>query len=60
MILPADEEYPDSTFVEDVALLTKESAIIMNPGAPSRRGETAEIKKVLRNYYTNIEEVKEP
>jgi len=60
MVLKEDERYPDSTFVEDVALLTGDCAIIMNPGAPSRRGETADIKKVLREHFTNIEEVREP
>ena len=60
IVLDGDANYPDSTFVEDNALLTKECAIIMNPGAPSRRGEIAEIKKKLEDYYSNIEEVKEP
>ena len=32
IVLPPDEEYPDSTFVEDTALLTKKCAIISNPG----------------------------
>lgn len=35
-VLDADENFPDSTFVEDVALLTPHCAIITNPGAPSR------------------------
>ncbi len=60
VVLPPDERYPDSTFVEDVALLTKNCAIITNPGAPSRRGETADIKRVLMDFYSNIEEVQEP
>src|SRR4030067_1606772 len=59
-VLSADERYPDSTFVEDVALLTGDCAIVLNPGAPSRRGETADIKRVLRTHYANIEEVREP
>ena len=58
--LDSDEEYPDSTFVEDVALLTSKCAIITNPGAPSRRGETAAMKKVLQDYYANIEKVQAP
>ena len=29
-VLAKNEQYPDSTFVEDVALLTKECAIITN------------------------------
>ena len=59
-VLNADEQFPDSTFIEDVALLTKDCAIITNPGAPSRKGETAEIKEVLKEYFTNIEEIREP
>jgi dimethylargininase len=60
VVLEEDERYPDSTFVEDTALLTSECAIITNPGALSRRGEIIEIKNVLKEYYSNIEEVKEP
>ena len=59
-VLEADEHFPDSTFVEDVALLTPKCAIIANPGADSRKGEIAGIKKVLTNFYSNIEEIKEP
>jgi len=60
VVLEADEDYPDSTFVEDTALLTKECAIITNPGALSRRGEIAEIRDVLKQHYNNIEEVQLP
>ena len=60
IVLGCDEEYPDSTFVEDVALLTRDCAIFMRPGALSRREETAEIRNVLSKYYINIEEVREP
>jgi len=60
IVLEKNEQYNDSTFVEDVALLTKNLAIVTNPGAPSRRGETTDIKRVLRDYYINIEEVQEP
>jgi len=60
IVLEKNEQYHDSTFVEDVALLTKNFAIVTNPGAPSRRGETKEIKRILRDYYINIEEVQEP
>ena len=59
-LLKADEQYPDSTFVEDVALLTQECVIITNPGTLSRSGETTEIKEVLKDYYKVIEEVRNP
>lgn len=59
-VLNEDERHPDSTFVEDVALLTADCAIVLRPGAPSRRGETADIKRVLRALYADVEEVQEP
>ena len=60
LVLLPDEGFPDSTFVEDVALLTPHCAIITNPGAPSRKGEIAGIKIVLGDLYQNIEEVSNP
>jgi len=60
LVLGPDEQFPDSTFVEDVALLTKNCAIITNPGAPSRKGETAAIKDVLKGFYGEVEEVLAP
>ena len=60
LVLGPDEQFPDSTFVEDVALLTKNCAIITNPGAPSREGETAAIKDVLKGIYGEVEEVQAP
>ena len=59
-ILDADERFPDSTFVEDVALLTPECAILTNPGAPSRKGEVDGMKEVLTQYYDAIEEIVNP
>jgi dimethylargininase len=37
--LPALDDYPDSVFVEDTALILPEGVIALNPGAPTRRGE---------------------
>ena len=50
-LLPADEEYPDSCFVEDVAVVTEKCAIITNPGAPTRKGEIENIGPVLEKFY---------
>lgn len=50
-VLPADEDYPDSCFVEDVAVVTSKCAIVTNPGAESRKGETAAIVPVLKKFY---------
>ena len=59
-ILPPDEDYPDSTFVEDVALLTPRCAILTRPGAPSRRGETLAMQAALESFYDNIDRIQGP
>ena len=48
--LEADPRYPDSTFVEDTAVLTDRRAIISRSGAPSRAGEVDEMKIVLARF----------
>jgi len=58
--LEANENFPDSTFVEDTALLTPHCAIITNPGAVSRRGEIIGMKRVVQEYYSDIEEILSP
>jgi len=59
-ILEPDENFPDSTFVEDTALITPHCAIICNPGAPSRKGETVEINKALKKHFKDIVYIKDP
>ncbi len=56
-VLDALDEYPDSTFVEDVAICTKNCAIITNPGASSRKGEIIGMHDILAKYYSNIERI---
>ena len=50
-VLPADERYPDSCFVEDPAVITRKCAIITNPGAPTRNGEKEEIIGAIRAFF---------
>lgn len=50
-ILPAAEEFPDSIFVEDCALVFGEGAILLKPGAESRAGEAALIAPVLAQHF---------
>jgi dimethylargininase len=49
--LAADSRYPDSTFVEDTAVLTEKCAVLMRPGAESRAGEVASIGEVVSDFY---------
>jgi dimethylargininase len=58
--LEADESYPDSTFVEDTAVVVPSGAIITRPGADSRGGEVESIKEVLAQFYTGTKSIREP
>ncbi len=52
--LPALDEFPDSIFVEDPALVFSEGAILLRPGAPSRLGEAAAIAPALRLRFDQV------
>ena len=45
--LPIDLDHPDSTFVEDTAILVPGAAILTRPGAVSRAGEVDRIRPAL-------------
>jgi dimethylargininase len=48
--LAEQPEMPDSVFVEDTALVLDAGAVLMRPGAASRRQEVASIAEALRPY----------
>jgi dimethylargininase len=50
LTLPAEPDLPDSVFVEDVAIVLDEVAVLTRPGALSRRAEVASVAEVLRRY----------
>lgn len=58
--LPADPDYPDSTFVEDTAILTERCAVIARPGALSRRGEVIDMSSVVARFYSNLLHIQQP
>jgi dimethylargininase len=53
--LPADEAHPDSTFVEDTALVTPRGVLLTRPGAESRRGEVAAIGRAMAGFFPEAE-----
>lgn len=59
-VLDPDPEFPDSTFVEDAAVLTPRLAVITRPGAESRLGETAAIRRALEPFYTAFSPITPP
>jgi len=58
--LEANERYPDSTFVEDTAVLIPAGAILTRPGAASRVGEVESIKETLSRLCPRIASIQEP
>lgn len=59
-ILEADKKFPDSTFIEDTAVIDKDFAVITNLGAQSRKGEENEIKNIIKEFFDNIISIKKP
>jgi dimethylargininase len=58
--LEADDRFPDSTFVEDTAVITERGAILMRPGAASREGEVAAMKPVLEGIFGTMPAIEAP
>lgn len=53
-VLPPLEEFPDSVFVEDPALVFTDGAILLRPGAPTREAESAAIGPALRGQFDTV------
>lgn len=58
--LPPDPHHPDSTFVEDTAVVTDRGAILTRPGAVTREGEIDAMRTALRAWYANLAEIRHP
>lgn len=52
-VLPALDEFPDSCFVEDTAVITRAGAIIDNPGAGTRNGEAKAMEPTIREFFSD-------
>ena len=57
VVMKPNAQFPDGTFVEDVAICLKDHAIITRPGAESRRGETANVASALSDYYGSFDRI---
>lgn len=73
--LEPDPRYPDSTFVEDVAIVAEalpqgrasapasangRSAVLTRPGAESRSGEVESMREVLADFFPRPGEIQSP
>jgi dimethylargininase len=58
--LPPDPAFPDSTFVEDAAIVTARGAILTRPGAPTRAGEVRAMETALGRWFPNLDRIEPP
>jgi dimethylargininase len=48
--IPADDQCPDSCFLEDTTLVLDELAVVTRPGSETRRGEVAGVAPFIRRH----------
>ena len=58
--LEPDDAYPDSTFVEDTAVVVGETVVLTRPGAASRGGEVATVAEPLKQFFSRLESIQAP
>lgn len=58
--LPPDDRFPDSTFVEDTAVLARGLAVLCRPGASSRLGEVEGIRPALAPFFRSFARIEPP
>jgi dimethylargininase len=58
--LAPDAGFPDSTFVEDGAIVTTRGAILTRPGAASRTGEVAALGAALGPWFPDLDAITAP
>lgn len=60
IVLEPDDRFPDSVFVEDVAVCVEDLGVITRPGADTRRDEIALIEEVIEMNFDHVEYINEP
>ena len=61
VVLRPDDDYPDSCFTEDEAIVTDRMAVIPSFCRPSRQGEEIRMRPIIEAFYSGrIEEIKKP
>ncbi len=59
-VLPPDNAFPDSTFVEDTVVVAGRAAMLARPGAASRLGEVAAMREALAPHVDEVAEIRHP
>ncbi len=59
-VIDENETFPDSVFIEDTAVLTKEFAIITNPSPKTRKEEIVGVIPTIKHHFKTIEYIATP
>lgn len=60
IVLPPDEDLPDSCFVQDLAIVLNGRALLCRPGAPTRQPEASRLEPDLRRLVPSMDRVRPP
>ncbi|MEO7208075.1 MAG: arginine deiminase family protein [Steroidobacteraceae bacterium] len=60
IVMRADENYPDGTFVEDTFVIAARVAIATRPGAKTRSGEVESVANAVRAFRSRLERIEAP
>jgi len=59
-VIEGNNTFPDSVFIEDTAVLTKEFAIITNPAPKTRKEEIVGVIPTIKHHFKTIEYIATP
>ncbi|MCG8337076.1 MAG: arginine deiminase family protein [Proteobacteria bacterium] len=59
-VLDADEDHPDSVFVEDTAIVTDQLAVITRPAPESRQSEIISMGKTIDKMFKDVRKIEAP
>jgi dimethylargininase len=60
VVMAADENFPDGTFVEDTFVIAERVTIATRPGAKTRMGEVESVAKAVRELRPGLERIEAP
>jgi dimethylargininase len=60
IVMTAEDNYPDGTFVEDTFVIAERVAIATRPGAKTRLGEVESVAKAVRWFRPRLERIEAP
>jgi dimethylargininase len=60
ILMKADDNYPDGTFVEDTFVIAERVAIATRPGAKTRMGEVASVAQAVQRLRPRLERIEAP